>query len=237
MHSVGMRLPSSAIKCQSHERSHPFGIQDQDRYNDIGSSLGLPEARSHLLLPELAPSPTNSESKTVPGVATQGVHILKALAPDEVCTCATCLHERGWHARPQSLFEHPERPPLNLGCRVTGCEWTTGVQSNKTFSDSLDAIYRHESEIFHYGKPGSYKCREVDCKFTTKRLSDLKRHCSSKHCINPQNFRCPDLSCKYHQIGFARKDKLNDHYQKAHEGRYHPGKPNRVIKPKVGDDV
>ena len=192
----------------------------------------MPEARSNSTSPEQAPSPTISQSKTGPGVTTHG--LLKALVPDQLCTCATCLEQNQLPPHLEELYGHPERYSWNFGCRVTGCEWTTGVRPDGSISTSLWYLFEHE-KTHHSGRPGNYKCREINCKFTTKRFGDLKRHSSSKHCINPQNFKCPDLNCKYHQIGFARKDKLKDHYRNVHEGSYHPGKPNRTIKPKVGD--
>jgi len=90
----------------------------------------------------------------------------------------------------------------------------------------------HERE--HFWVNHQYQCGE-ECKFTTKRWPDLKRHTASKHCTRPERkFPCPVLWCKYSgSNGFARKDKLKSHIKAVHHGMTMPGKVNQAIKPKV----
>lgn len=77
----------------------------------------------------------------------------------------------------------------------------------------------HDKYKLYYGKAGDHRCRETNCKFISRRPADLLRHTRSRHCRNPERFRCSVLGCIYHQIGFARKDNLNSHYQKIHKGK------------------
>ncbi|KAL9138609.1 MAG: hypothetical protein Q9175_000182 [Cornicularia normoerica] len=166
-------------------------------------------------------------------VSTLGSQELKTLVSEQVCTCATCLdwYPSGSYSLPKG---HRNWSFPTFACRVTGCQWTTKEDVDDL--NMLHKLLKHESywgRQDHYGKPGDYRCREVGCKFVTKRWTDFKRHSSSKHCIKPTNFECPVLGCKYHHIGFSRKDKLKSHVDNVHKGYSQPGKPNQAIKPKV----
>ena len=161
-------------------------------------------------------------------IATQEFRDLRTFLPDRACSCVACLESYETYLKIVDL-------EWNFRCRVTGCSWNT--KDNFSYGEKLYRITVHEWDHSHYGKPGNLRCLEADCKFRTKRWSDLRRHASSKHCINPQTFKCPDLNCKYHQQGFTRKDKLNSHFQKVHGGKLQRGKPNQAILPKVGDSA
>lgn len=67
---------------------------------------------------------------------------------------------------------------------------------------------------------GDYRCDVQGCEFHSSHWDCLLRHCSSKHCKNPQRFYCSEPDCKYSSgLGFTRKDKLKSHYKNVHEGR------------------
>ena len=229
----------SQSDCPEHSASVALNndmIASQAQYQYLGSTNNLetPEAGFDSAPPQQAPSPFIPLTKTGPGVSTQNFDDLRTLVPDQVCTCAACLdgyrcpaHLWGWDV-------HPDCSSWIFGCRVAGCKWST---KDLTYvpRNPLEEFFYHEKRRSHYGKPGDWRCREADCKYVTKRWGDLMRHSSSKHCINPKSFECPVLSCKYHQQGFTRKDKLTSHIQKVHGGNSQPGKPNQAIKPKVGD--
>lgn len=211
--------------------------QVQDQHSGSTSSFGTSEAASNSVPLQQAQGSMVSYTDTWRGAPTQDSQLLKALVPDQDCTCATCLDDCWdiYRLRLRGMEEHPERISWTFGCRVPGCQWST---KNKPIESqiSLQKLHWHESwwgREEHYGKIGDWRCREAGCKFVTKRWNDFLRHSSSKHCIKPKRFECPALSCKYHQIGFTRKDKLKSHYQNAHEGKLQPGKPNQAIKPKA----
>ena len=130
---------------------------------------------------------------------------------------------------------HPNRRSWTFGCRVTGCQWVTKDVPASRRINNLEVLFWHESARDRYGKPGNYGCREASCKFVTKRIGDLKRHYSSKHCTQPKKLPCPVFMCKYHEIGFARNDKLRSHFQNVHGGIVQPGKPNQAINPRDKD--
>ena len=229
---------TAALSLSDHEEDLiPFAhnyepIASQDQYRHHGSSSNLEPSEAGF-------DPAPSEQATRPDTFTQKVHSLKTFLPDQICTCAVCLDVSYTKDRPkfdkiQWIDEHPQLKSWTFGCRVAGCQWTTKDSPRKIFYNAYDA-FLHDVDRSHYGKQGNWRCREANCKFITKRWNDFKRHTSSKHCIKPKKLKCPDLSCKYHQDGFARKDKLDSHYQKVHGGKSQPGKPNQAIKPKIGD--
>lgn len=210
-------------------------IASQDQYQHHGSTsnLEMSEAGINPVPPPQAPGSTVSLTETGQEVPTQDFHELETLVPDQVCTCAACLHGYRCPGHLYGLGGHPERISRTFACRVTGCQWTTKDLPQYKYWSNLERLHRHEHNCPHYGKSGNWRCPETGCKFVTKRWNDLKRHSSSKHCIKPKTFECPILSCKYHQIGFTRKDKLKSHCQNVHAGMLQPGKPNQAIKPKA----
>lgn len=163
------------------------------------------------------PSAETSQSSTV--------------APEIQCSCVTCL-QIGSVRHPMAKnplvsmslkeFFYSDR----LLCRVPDC-------SIFEFGDVN--IIAHEKS--HFLNDGEFRCKEDRCSFVTKRWADFKRHSGSKHCTNPKKrFPCPLPWCKYSgNNGFARKDKLNSHYKAVHGKKTTPGKPYKVIKPKLND--
>lgn len=211
--------------------------KDQDRRHGSVSNLETSEAGYGPVPSQQALGSVVSQGETGRDVPTQDSQELKSLVPDQVCTCAACLQS---YTYPSGLFwerRYPETLSWKFGCRITGCQWTTDdVPQVVGGHNALQHLLLwHEKERSHYGKPGDYRCLETGCKFVTKRFRDLLRHSSSKHCIKPQIFKCAVLDCKYHETGFARKDKRKSHYQNVHQGKPQPGKANQAIKPKVKD--
>ena len=208
-----------------------IATQVQDQHHGNMNSLETSEARFNPISPQEAPGFSVSLTETGRDASTQNSNELEA----QVCTCAACLTSSGWRSQyRRELYRHPERSSWTLRCRVTGCQWTTKGDAKMNPNDLYKRYYHEQSQRGdHYGRPGDYRCPEAGCKSVTKRWSDFMRHSSSKHCIEPKNFECPILDCKYHHIGFTRKDKLKSHHQNVHAGRLQPGKPNQAIKPKA----
>ena len=142
------------------------------------------------------------------------------------CTCIQCLRitqhdDYGDCCSSESHGRHI--------CRIPGCS-TVG---------HLGTIGFHEySHLFNFRIGKDHVCPENDCEFKTKRWYDLVRHSNSKHCIEPKSmFACRHLSCKRSgNNGFARKDKLNDHYRTVHAEKKVPfkntNKTPKTIMPK-----
>ena len=78
-----------------------------------------------------------------------------------------------------------------------------------------------------------FSCAVGNCRFSSKRWSDLIRHTTARHCKSPSKFVCSVIGCKYHGEGngFTRKDKLTEHYRSMHQGQKVPGQAGRAIKP------
>ena len=144
------------------------------------------------------------------------------------CSCITCLDlgsEREW------LYA---TPLTNYPCRFSDCNFSAPQEGHS--SDNYDnelAAYNHERN--HFRHESQFRCKEDRCVYGTKRWSDLKRHYTGKHCLNPkQKFSCPEIGCKYGgHNGFTRKDKLKSHREKVHEKVSKPEKRFRVSKPTV----
>lgn len=215
-------------------------IASQSQYQHLGSTSNLEtsEAEYDPAPPQQVLIPVTSSAKTGPDVTTPRFDDPRTLVPDQVCTCAACLHSYRCPLHLWGPDVHPDCQSWVFRCRHAGCKWDTKWDTKHFFIrpywSKLVKLYDHEKQRSHHGKPGNYECSEIDCKYTTKRWRDLLRHASSKHCINPKSFECPVLTCKYHQQGFSRKDKRTSHYQKVHGGISHTSKPNQAIMPKAG---
>ena len=110
-------------------------------------------------------------------------------------------------------------------CRMASCE-------EKKNSDS--ALRQHERS--HFGSPNNYRCLVHHCAASQKpigRFGELQRHYKQVHCEVPKKHFCRVTWCKYHKIGFTRRDKLTDHGRNIHNGKPAPGKAMRVLKPAV----
>lgn len=212
-------------------------IASKDQYQTHGSTSTLEpsEAGINSVPSQQVLGSAVSQTKTDRDVSKLGPDELKVLLPDQACRCATCLD--GY--RPHRELLRDEWTAQVLSCRVTGCQWTTKGEPHAYANDNnFVKLLSHEGYFGrngHYGKPGEWRCREVGCKLVTKRWDDFLRHSTSKHCIKPKDLKCPFLECKYHHIGFTRKDKLKSHVDKVHKGNPHTGKQNQAIKPKVKD--
>ena len=216
--------------------------EDQYRTHSSDSTLEPSEAGIRSVPSQQGLGSTVSQIETDQYVSKLGPDELKALVPNQTCHCATCLLGYREKSHPGLQWAPRDEAPAwtarTLSCRVTGCQWTTKVElilpPETTNFGKLSLHERYERES-HYGKPGEWRCREIDCKFVTKRWNDFLRHSTSKHCIKPRDLKCPFLECKYHHVDFSRKDKLRSHVDKAHKGISRPGKPSQTIKPKTND--
>lgn len=177
-------------------------------------------------------------------------------SPSKICACITCLgigtfdpsgrgpypcHHPGCHYVRTKFDEfgrhahdgnfHPMKfaaPCRHAGCNVVG----------NSFTWEFACANRNIHEKTHYlSIPGdnksSYACLIQNCRFSSKRWSDLHRHTTAKHCNNPAKFACSVIGCKYNGEGngFTRKDKLKDHCKSMHQGQKIHGQAVRAIKP------
>lgn len=138
------------------------------------------------------------------------------------CGCIVC-HEIGtyvWNSRGYSIR-----------CLFASC--------NQLFAPYPHASYHlamHERNHYRRGPANPqppFSCLVENCRFTSKRWPDLRRHTSAKHCNNPAKLACSVIGCKYsgEGNGFTRKDKLIAHFKSMHQGQKMPGKAVRAIKP------
>ncbi len=142
------------------------------------------------------------------------------------CSCMACSHIGNWTVLDPSGIR---------GCRFHGCTYTAQTAKDDTSAWQSDLINHEYSHYFMHGEP-PFQCADGHCKFTTKRWSDLVRHCKSRHCTGPKEFPCPVPYCKYSgNNGFARKDKLRSHQRNVHETRVMPAPSQglRAIQPAV----
>ena len=145
------------------------------------------------------------------------------------CSCVTCL-ELGsdrWSG---------ESVPVNYPCRLPDCNFSIVVEQGGEYWKGFAAEWiarKHEKNHFRHNR--QFRCIEDRCVYGAKRWSDLKRHYTSKHCLNPKTkFPCPEIDCKYGgNNGFTRKDKLKSHREKVHEKHARPEKRFRVSKSTV----
>ncbi len=131
------------------------------------------------------------------------------------CACLACLGIGTY--KPTSVAPY--------GCRFASCNWRS-------------RYYYVSHEKSHYQRDpkdsqSPFSCLIENCRFSSKRWSDLLRHTGAKHCNNPTKFPCSVIGCKYNGEGngFIRKDKLKDHYKNMHQGQRVPGQPMRAIEP------
>lgn len=175
-------------------------------------------------------NPTRTDS-TIPDNGDRNNSVLGVTSPSATpsssreCSCITCLDlgsERVW----SWTFNHTDYP-----CRLSDCNFNArpGSQIYCEYTNQL-ATRKHEKN--HFRHEGQFRCIEDRCVYGAKRWSDLKRHYTSKHCLNPKTkFPCPEIGCKYGgNNGFTRKDKLKSHREKVHEKSARPEKCFRVSK-------
>ena len=140
------------------------------------------------------------------------------------CSCITCL-DLGLSR------EHSRVPyPANYPCRLSDCNFSWTGQEYWSAYSAQKGARNHEKA--HFRHEGQFRCIEDRCVYSAKRWSDLKRHYTSKHCLNPKiKFPCTEIDCKYGgNNGFTRKDKLKSHREKVHEKVAKPEKRFRVSK-------
>lgn len=153
-------------------------------------------------------------------------------SPSKECACIVCLRV--------GIIDYNERGPYR--CHLTSCNWTIGISDEEIEKDEilLHSVRRERNahEKTHYQRgpknPGTpFSCTVENCRFSSKRWSDLHRHTTAKHCKNPPKFACLVIGCKYNGEGngFIRKDKLTDHYKNMHQGQKFRGQTVRAIKP------
>lgn len=134
------------------------------------------------------------------------------------CACIVCLGI----GCPRSLDNNPDY------CRFEGCDYI-----RKYYFQYMPwhekSHYKQDRKI--NGSP--FYCPVKNCRFSTKRWTDLYRHTTATHCNNPAKFECSVIGCKYHGEGngFTRKDKLTDHCRKMHQGQMVPRQVVRALKP------
>ena len=148
-----------------------------------------------------------------------------APASSRECSCTICIGLG-------SMSKCCEVPrPAHYHCRFADCNFSRSGEALWYVFDAEKRVREHEKDHFRY--EGQYRCMEDRCVYGTKRWSDLTRHYTSKHCLNPKaKHPCPEIGCKYGgNNGFKRKDKLKSHREKVHEKHGKAEKRFRVNKP------
>ena len=162
----------------------------------------------------------NDENKSMLSVTSTSA----APGSSRECSCITCVDL----GSPRDVIRY--EGSLNDRCRLPGCKFSAGALYIYRYGAEW-AARKHEKN--HFRHDGQFRCIEDRCVYGAKRWPDLKRHYTSKHCLNPKTkFPCPEIGCKYGgDNGFIRKDKLKSHREKVHEKRAKPQNRSRVSKP------
>ena len=146
------------------------------------------------------------------------------------CPCVTCLQKRCIFLS-RNICVRPFIPGIPLICPVPECI----LASPSEFSDAWYHSYEGFPLHFKQG-PERFICILSGCGHISKRWSDLQRH-SRTHCIDGPQYPCPEFGCsRGGDSGFHRKDKLQDHRRKVHQGNVAPrrsGQPLRPLKAKA----
>ena len=141
------------------------------------------------------------------------------------CSCITCIDLGSRREYMWNVDNYHYR------CRLSDCNFRATHEGGYRYDGSGEAAARkHEKDHFRHER--QLRCNEDHCVYSAKRWSDLKRHYTSKHCLNPKTkFPCPEVGCKYGgDNGFTRKDKLKSHREKVHGKRADTEKCSRVSK-------
>ena len=239
--------PDVSLSLDGAENSQVFLQTTNDRVVDPELNVDFvpdPYSPSFGLVETASPSPSGS-----PDPGDQQEVSTRASAE---CCCAKCLLV-GVDGLAESVIEHSRthRKSVLLPCRYSGCTatFTFAYYGNPTYEDLTDDDLRGSHGSFENRKPHErrhfevvdasgvkkYHCNVERCNFSSKRRADLLRHCTTKHCTNPdvQKYPCPEIGCKYSGAnGFTRKDKLKSHYNNVHKGSAVLGKAPRALKPK-----
>ena len=145
------------------------------------------------------------------------------------CSCITC-GDLGSHR--EIMWDVNS---YHYRCRLSDCSFSipVGYHEAKFYSRPAGEAAARKHEKNHFRHEGQFSCMEDRCVYSPKRWSDLKRHYTSKHCLNPKTkFPCPEIGCKYGgDNGFTRKDKLKSHREKVHGKRANTEKRSLVSKP------
>ena len=145
------------------------------------------------------------------------------------CSCITCV-DLGSR---REIFWGVDS--YHYQCRLPDCSFSipAGNHEGNIYSIDEDEADTRKHEKDHFRHEGQYRCIEDRCVYSGKRWPDLKRHYTSKHCLNPKiKFPCPEIGCKYGgDNGFTRKDKLKSHREKVHGKSANTEKRSRVSKP------
>ena len=147
-------------------------------------------------------------------------------SPSQKCACLLCL----------GISTYDSTSVGTWHCRFASCNW--GYKNPSTGFKWWMNLDRRKHEKTHYRldpklSQSTFSCPVENCRFSSKRWSDLLRHTSAKHCYNPAKFTCSVIGCKYNGEGngFIRKDKLKDHYKNMHQGQRVPSQAVRAIEP------
>lgn len=132
----------------------------------------------------------------------------------DTCDCASCVLER-------RLFGNLDWTGVRLQCPLPSCSEMVHPWS----------VWSHlRSHLFH---SDLYHCDHHGCTHKCKRWDDLMRHASTCHCLNARKFPCGFPGCERGgENGFARKDKMNEHFKNVHLGVGIPPKNPRRLAPK-----
>ena len=176
---------------------HPSSLSSSIPFGDTSLATEKPGCFSPTLFPakeiRQGREERSASSLELPALASSPSPVRQ----ETICKVTHCLSCRGYFYS----------DPSEIRCRYQGCSETSRDYWSYHYHLKAD---HHDLRIH---------CLQPNCKFSTKRLSDLRRHYTVKHCQAPEIFACPSSGCKYNgDNGFARKDKLMSHQRKMHKG-------------------
>ena len=144
------------------------------------------------------------------------------------CICVLCLKR-------ECTSRYLSRASVPFTCLVPKCSTTPFFSASKQHKGPW-----HRRNFYkHYERgPEKFVCNAPNCGYISKRYGDLQRH-SRTHCIETPQYPCNEFGCsRGGDNGFHRKDKLQDHQRKVHQGNLAPrrlGQPLRPIVAKTRD--
>ena len=192
----------------------------------------IPDHRANTVNDQVTATPIPSQG----GVDTPSFgQVPSSTSPSKECACIVCLRV--------GIIDINNRGPYR--CHLMSCNWIcwareadNAYETYSTWAHQFSEKKRSAHEKTHYQRGPKdpetpFSCPVENCRFSSKRWSDLHRHTTAKHCKNPPKFACSVIGCKYNgeDNGFIRKDKLKDHYKNMHQGLKVPGQAVRAIKP------
>jgi len=108
-------------------------------------------------------------------------------------------------SRPSDPLSEDSTVPMGRGSTSYGLE----SPRSKALGEN------HYSVAYRKVEKKAFLCLYGDCKSQFTRLSDLRRHTTSRH-LRKSDIKCRHTNCKRNVRGFSRKDKRDEHERNMH---------------------